>query len=95
VHNCRVHHVGAFPDLEDQLCTWVPTDPKSPDRLDSLVWAITELRGLSSGDWMDAYGVTKCTSEKCGRPFKKNNPDGAARTQCPHCKAPVEKSEAA
>jgi len=38
----RVHHVGFFPDLEDQLCEWEPGD-KSPDRLDALVWAITEL----------------------------------------------------
>lgn len=40
----RVHHVGIFPDLEDQLCTWVPgKDKKSPDRLDAAVWALTEL----------------------------------------------------
>jgi len=38
----RIHHIGFFPDLEDQLCEWVPGD-KSPDRLDALVWAITEL----------------------------------------------------
>ena len=38
----RVHHVGFFGDLEDQLCEWVPGS-KSPDRLDALVWAITEL----------------------------------------------------
>jgi len=38
----RIHHVGFFPDLEDQLCEWVPGDV-SPDRLDALVWAITEL----------------------------------------------------
>ncbi len=38
----RIHHVGFFPELEDQLCEWVPGD-KSPDRLDALVWAITEL----------------------------------------------------
>lgn len=38
----RVHHVGTLPDLENQLCQWVPGD-KSPDRLDALVWAITEL----------------------------------------------------
>ena len=38
----RVHHVGFFPELEDQLCEWVPGD-KSPDRLDALVWALTEL----------------------------------------------------
>ena len=38
----RVHHIGFFADLEDQLCEWVPGD-KSPDRLDALVWAITDL----------------------------------------------------
>ena len=40
----KIHHVGSFPMLEDQLCNWVPDsgDP-SPDRLDARVWAITEL----------------------------------------------------
>lgn len=40
----QVHHVGEFPDLEDQLCNWTgePGIP-SPDRLDALVWAITAL----------------------------------------------------
>lgn len=38
----RIHHVGNFPDLEDQLCEWVPGD-KSPDRLDANVWLMTEL----------------------------------------------------
>jgi phage terminase large subunit-like protein len=39
----KVHHVGSFPDLEDQLCSWVPDVSASPDRLDALVWALTEL----------------------------------------------------
>ena len=40
----RVHHIGAFPELEDQMCTFTQgTGGKSPDRLDALVWAITEL----------------------------------------------------
>ena len=38
----RVHHAGTFPELEDQLCTWTP-DGASPDRLDALVWAVSEL----------------------------------------------------
>ena len=38
----RIHHIGFFPELEDQLCEWV-TGEKSPDRLDALVWAITDL----------------------------------------------------
>lgn len=40
----RVHHVGEFAQLEDELCTWEPnTGMRSPNRLDWLVWAITEL----------------------------------------------------
>ncbi len=40
----RVHHVGTFGKLEDQMCQWTPlSGDKSPDRLDALVWALTEL----------------------------------------------------
>lgn len=39
----RVHHVGMFAQLEDQLCSWVPDLSNSPDRLDALVWALTDL----------------------------------------------------
>lgn len=39
----RIHHVGAFNKLEDQLCSWVPGESASPDRLDALVWGFTEL----------------------------------------------------
>jgi phage terminase large subunit-like protein len=38
-----IRHVGPFNELEDQLTTWVPEEEKSPDRLDALVWALTEL----------------------------------------------------
>lgn len=38
----RVHHLGMFPELEDQMTQWVP-GKASPDRLDALVWAITQL----------------------------------------------------
>lgn len=39
----RVHHVGMFAELEDQLCSYAPGVAKSPDRLDALVYSITEL----------------------------------------------------
>ena len=39
----RVHHSRLMPELEDQLCTWTPSSSDSPDRLDALVWALTEL----------------------------------------------------
>jgi phage terminase large subunit-like protein len=44
----KVKHVGAFGELEDQLCAMRPdgyAGEGSPDRLDALVWAITELSG--------------------------------------------------
>lgn len=39
----RAHHCGTFPKLEDQMCSFVPDTPESPDRLDALVWAAHEL----------------------------------------------------
>jgi len=38
----RIYHVGSFPALEDECCMWIPGD-ESPNRLDALVWALTEL----------------------------------------------------
>ncbi|MCK0068052.1 DNA-packaging protein [Kordiimonas laminariae] len=40
----RVHHVGAFPQLEDQMCSFTGAGSgSSPDRLDALVYAISDL----------------------------------------------------
>ncbi len=39
----RVRHLGAFPALEDQMASFTGAGGKSPDRLDALVWAITDL----------------------------------------------------
>lgn len=42
----RVSHVGNLPGLEDQLCGWNPAENgPSPDRMDALVWALTDLMG--------------------------------------------------
>ncbi|HVU22364.1 MAG TPA: terminase family protein [Rhizomicrobium sp.] len=38
----RVHHVGVFPELEDQMCNYDGTG-ESPDRMDALVWGLAEL----------------------------------------------------
>ena len=43
----KVHHVGYFKELEDQMTSYTPYTTKSPDRLDALVWALTSLQ--SSG----------------------------------------------
>ena len=44
----KVSHVGLFNELEEQLCSYSGGSKKPPDRLDALVWAITEL-SQSSG----------------------------------------------
>ncbi len=39
-----IHHVGAFPEMEAEMTSWVPDQTKeSPNRLDALVWMVTEL----------------------------------------------------
>ena len=38
----KVHHMGKFNKLEDEMCNWEP-GMKSPNRMDALVWALTEL----------------------------------------------------
>jgi len=50
----KVHHVGHFDTLEDQMCAMTPAGyvgEGSPDRADALVWALTELQ--SSGRTYD------------------------------------------
>lgn len=42
----RVRHAGRFAELEDEMCDFGPnglSNGRSPDRMDALVWAITEL----------------------------------------------------
>lgn len=57
--NGRCKHVGAFEELEDQMCSWLPGDT-SPDRLDALVWCFTELlvgsTGMKATELAQAFG---------------------------------------
>ena len=39
----KVRHVYGLQDLEAQMTGWTPEDGTSPDRMDALVWAMTEL----------------------------------------------------
>ena len=43
----RMHHVGEFAALEDQLCTWTPESENSPDRLDAMVWGAWQIKLVS------------------------------------------------
>lgn len=48
----RVHHMGVFPELESQMCTYTGQLRPSPDRLDALVWGLTELnKSKGRVDW--------------------------------------------
>ena len=44
----KVHHIGSFPVLEDQMISYTGSFQTSPDRLDALVWGLSEL-SKSSG----------------------------------------------
>ena len=51
----KVYHVRPFQDLEQQLCMWEPQDTWSPDRLDAMVWALTDLMLDQEGGGSTAY----------------------------------------
>jgi len=59
----RVSHVGGFPELEDQMCLMTNAGfegEKSPDRLDALVWAMSDLfpkmtKRADKADWVSQF----------------------------------------
>jgi phage terminase large subunit-like protein len=71
-----VHHVGALGELEDQMCTWLPGDA-SPDRIDALVWAISELALKNKGK--TASAKAKVTGMYASRNRSKNKWEKAKR----------------
>jgi len=49
----RIHHVGRLSKLEDEICDFDPTlNQRSPNRLDALVYAFTELFNLNNTEPM-------------------------------------------
>lgn len=66
----KIHHVGHFAELEDELCQWEPDQGmKSPNRLDAYVWGFTEVMdemvapssgyrpGVHSGGTFESAGI--------------------------------------
>lgn len=55
----RGHIVGYLPDLEDEMISWVPGQGDSPNRVDALVWAATELvlNQRPSSDTIEGLGL--------------------------------------
>lgn len=69
VKQARGHYVGAFPELEDQCCTWVPGED-SPDRMDAKVWAMTELfpnEEATGPDFAPTVGGSRQVATSIGR----------------------------
>lgn len=85
----RVHHVGTFAILEDQMCDWNPVmDTNSPDRMDSLVWGITEL--MESCGMLGLVEHTKGKAEELNKLMQSQltKPETSENTPaCPKCGA--------
>jgi phage terminase large subunit-like protein len=86
----RIHHVGVFDKLEDQLCSVTADSDRSAlhdDRADAYVYAITALK-LSDISWTEVYGMRTCD---CGFSFPE------IYTSCRNCgkgfPAPVKTDE--
>ena len=78
----RAHLVGYYPELEDQLCEWEPgTNMSSPDRMDAMVWALTELSEGSNALAYLASLAVFCPS--CKTPLPKTT------FLCPKCGTPI------
>jgi predicted phage terminase large subunit-like protein len=75
----RAHIVGCLPTLEDQMCSYTADSKESPDNLDALVWAATELQvGMSAMIYLSAISRL---CNKCDMPNRK------AATVCRGCGA--------
>ena len=64
-----IHHVGSYPELEDEMCTYEPVMMEkrkySPNRMDALVWAMTELFATEAADLQDAFfGASQMSSSQ-------------------------------
>uniref|UniRef100_A0A6M3K171 Putative terminase n=1 Tax=viral metagenome TaxID=1070528 RepID=A0A6M3K171_9ZZZZ len=63
----KIHHVGVFPELEDEMCSYTPESTFSPNRLDAYVWAFTELMIHPVSQWSKT--VTSTERESTPIPF--------------------------
>ncbi len=66
----RIHHIGEFPTLEDQMTVWTPNDPDSPDRIDAMVQAFSNL--LGSQNVSNYFNAIANFCPKCGLPMPKS-----------------------
>lgn len=81
----KVFHVAHFDKLEGQMCSWEPYDKKqkSPDRVDALVYAVTELNPKASRSRFISELMDFCSNPACGQA----NPKG--QVICASCGRPM------
>lgn len=61
----KMHHVGEFPHLESEQVMWIPGESRySPNRIDALVWAVTELDLKSNSEAVPADMMTYQSSDR-------------------------------
>lgn len=77
----RGHLVGGYPVLEDQMANYTIASTDSPDHLDAMVWACTELSAGASSILGLSSLAKFCPS--CRMPASKT------ATVCPHCQTPL------
>lgn len=78
----RVHHVGYFGELENQMCEYEPgVTEKSPDRMDALVWALTDLSEGSNA--INFFSALAIFCPVCKMPAPKSS------KFCPKCNSPI------
>jgi phage terminase large subunit-like protein len=82
-----IHIVGRFSDLEDQMTTWIQGSSWSPDRLDAMVFAATELLGGAS-----ALAFLTEISARC---LECGTPNTTGRPTCTRCGAELPHAEQA
>jgi hypothetical protein len=75
VRAARVHHIGTFPQLEDQMTNFTSDIDRgaaeySPDRVDTLVWAFSELlvEPMKSGSKFELYRRNAEAAEQRDKP---------------------------
>jgi hypothetical protein len=86
----KVSHVGAFPALEDQMCGFASdfnsaTAGYSPDRVDALVWVLSELMtGGSCQGWADFYTALAANRGVVSPPAGEPPPGRRSRRASPY-----------
>jgi hypothetical protein len=80
----RVHHIGTFPQLEDQMTNFTSDIDRaaagySPDRVDALVWAFSE----SLVELMESEGIYEFYRQEAEAAEQRRKPQPAKPVLAP------------